>query len=527
MGANSSRLGPRPYRRPKRSLSFFICGAASSSSGSASEVEDDPAELLVNSAEHGNVDKFPAPRKYSALSRGTGSGLLTPKSEIGVTSERNAVASQNHQLGDGSGDAETSNRGKYLSESKELVPSLRSISNRRSSETASSSYVDQQSADPIPVCNRRGDVGVNGENISINRDVCEGLTHHGSASSNELEDSSSDESSIGNHVNELMAFRNYDSSSGSAVSDSPLDNHIHRDDTLQEAASAGFGLHVSGRGQDRRDGNTLHGDVVSVSSSVLSSSSPEMNNEVRRNSRRLLWDAFSRRPRRYNDAQNYFSGNDDSDHLGHNDRWLLDFSGDFLGEGVGGDFRSYRSRTHGNFERRLHSRSEILERIRGGLDGNGSLTAVCPTGIHPEGSCSCESILRAEESGARASISRIVMLAEALFEVLDEIHRQPLSVSVPVVSLPAPESVVDSFPVKTYGSPGRSESSDDVAKCYICLAEYEEGDKIRVLPCHHEYHMSCVDKWLKEIHGVCPLCRGDVREGFSDSSASTSEIPSR
>jgi len=45
----------------------------------------------------------------------------------------------------------------------------------------------------------------------------------------------------------------------------------------------------------------------------------------------------------------------------------------------------------------------------------------------------------------------------------------------------------------------------EFGRCYICLADYEEGDQIRVLPCFHEYHMSCVDKWLKEIHGYCHL----------------------
>lgn len=48
-----------------------------------------------------------------------------------------------------------------------------------------------------------------------------------------------------------------------------------------------------------------------------------------------------------------------------------------------------------------------------------------------------------------------------------------------------------------------SNISFEYDRCYICLAEYEEGDQIRVLPCLHEYHMSCVDKWLKEIHGYC------------------------
>ncbi|KAE8654495.1 hypothetical protein F3Y22_tig00117048pilonHSYRG00436 [Hibiscus syriacus] len=130
-----------------------------------------------------------------------------------------------------------------------------------------------------------------------------------------------------------------------------------------------------------------------------------------------------------------------------------------------------------------------------------------------------------DESSARASISRIVMLAEALFEVLDDIHRQPASLSLSMVSLPAPESVVNSFPLRRHEKVDAAETVDAVEQCYICLAEYDDGDKIRVLPCQHEFHMSCVDKWLKEIHGVCPLCRGDVRRGV-ESSILNSEIPS-
>ncbi|XP_030480657.1 suppressor protein SRP40 isoform X2 [Cannabis sativa] len=162
--------------------------------------------------------------------------------------------------------------------------------------------------------------------------------------------------------------------------------------------------------------------------------------------------------------------------------------------------------------RRIRSQVRALQRLGSRFENLSRHERSCiMSGQHRTGRCTCRSTNRDEhlndDTSARASISRIVMLAEALFEQSVVLSSRP-SVSS-IGSVPAPNEVVESLPVKLYTKLHKHQS-EEVAQCYICLVEYEEGDRMRILPCQHDFHKTCVDKWLKEIHRVCPLCRGDI-----------------
>eukprot|EP00533_Pseudo-nitzschia_delicatissima_P014454 CAMPEP_0197261704 /NCGR_PEP_ID=MMETSP1432-20130617/107_1 /TAXON_ID=44447 /ORGANISM="Pseudo-nitzschia delicatissima, Strain UNC1205" /LENGTH=358 /DNA_ID=CAMNT_0042725985 /DNA_START=51 /DNA_END=1127 /DNA_ORIENTATION=- len=48
-------------------------------------------------------------------------------------------------------------------------------------------------------------------------------------------------------------------------------------------------------------------------------------------------------------------------------------------------------------------------------------------------------------------------------------------------------------------------------QCSICIDDFEEGEKIRLLPrCGHAFHTDCILPWLTERQGCCPCCKADV-----------------
>ena len=52
------------------------------------------------------------------------------------------------------------------------------------------------------------------------------------------------------------------------------------------------------------------------------------------------------------------------------------------------------------------------------------------------------------------------------------------------------------------------------ACCVICLEHFQQGDRLRVLPCDHSFHVGCIDQWLSGSHSFaecyttgCPTCK--------------------
>lgn len=76
--------------------------------------------------------------------------------------------------------------------------------------------------------------------------------------------------------------------------------------------------------------------------------------------------------------------------------------------------------------------------------------------------------------------------------------------------------IIDAIPRKLYSASDNDGDQDGEPECCpICLLDYSEGDELRVLPCNHFMHKSCLDAWLAN-NPSCPTCRYSLRDLVDD-----------
>merc|ERR1712232_455798 len=63
--------------------------------------------------------------------------------------------------------------------------------------------------------------------------------------------------------------------------------------------------------------------------------------------------------------------------------------------------------------------------------------------------------------------------------------------------------------------------------CVICMEKFCNGDRLRVLPCCHSFHVGCIDRWLSGSHSFidcdtrgCPTCKKCPKDSTTQTSGS-------
>ncbi|EDR30211.1 hypothetical protein, conserved [Entamoeba dispar SAW760] len=58
------------------------------------------------------------------------------------------------------------------------------------------------------------------------------------------------------------------------------------------------------------------------------------------------------------------------------------------------------------------------------------------------------------------------------------------------------------FPLIKYNSTTKYHYNE----CPICMEPFHENESMKLLPCKHYFHSSCIDEWIR-CHSFCPLCK--------------------
>ncbi|ORX40390.1 hypothetical protein BCR36DRAFT_407579 [Piromyces finnis] len=78
----------------------------------------------------------------------------------------------------------------------------------------------------------------------------------------------------------------------------------------------------------------------------------------------------------------------------------------------------------------------------------------------------------------------------------------------------ATQEEVEALPIKVFSMEKKKEN--DPETCAVCIDDFQDGDKLRVLPCRHEYHVECIDLWLTTRKSFCPICKRCINDDDAD-----------
>ncbi|XP_071064842.1 E3 ubiquitin-protein ligase RNF149 isoform X2 [Dasypus novemcinctus] len=70
------------------------------------------------------------------------------------------------------------------------------------------------------------------------------------------------------------------------------------------------------------------------------------------------------------------------------------------------------------------------------------------------------------------------------------------------------KKVIGQLPLHTVKH-GEKGINIDAENCAVCIENFKVKDVIRILPCKHIFHRTCIDPWLLD-HRTCPMCKLDV-----------------
>jgi Ring finger domain len=92
-----------------------------------------------------------------------------------------------------------------------------------------------------------------------------------------------------------------------------------------------------------------------------------------------------------------------------------------------------------------------------------------------------------------------------------EAQTQLLSPSAPTHSISTDSQINEPTNEFTTIPMPDSDSFESNTACAICLESFIEDCSVRELPCHHTFHLTCIDTWLTQKSATCPCCRVDYK----------------